>query len=285
MAKEIKPLEKKATVAKKVEKKKTAQKPAQKKVARPVSQPQKKQPDKRVKLLVGIINKGDEDKLADIVNECATALSFSGIGFGTARSSYMSYFGFNEIDKRITMSLIPSTAEHTILSAIGHGLKLYLVGRGIAFTVPLTGISSIISEGILSGEEKTDFQAGKALISKKKEIDRMHELVIAVVNRKYTDASIEAARAAGATGATVFHTKSCNNAKAETAIGTTVEQETDSLFFLTTLEYKNKIMEAVRDAAGLKTEGGAVIFSVPVDDLVGIGRFEDYVVGEEYKKQ
>ena len=110
----------------------------------------------------------------------------------------------------------------------------------------------------------------------------MHELVIAVVNSKYTDTAIEAARSAGATGATVFHTKSINNAKAEQAIGTTIDQETDSVFFLTNLEYKSKIMEAVRDAAGLKTEGGAVIFSLPVDDLVGIGRFEDYVDGEEY---
>ena len=33
-------------------------------------------------------------------------------------------------------------------------------------------------------------------------------------------------------------------------------------------------MEAIRDAAGLKTEGGAVIFSMPVDSLIGIGRFE-----------
>lgn len=112
----------------------------------------------------------------------------------------------------------------------------------------------------------------------------MHELVIAVVNRKYTDIAIDAARAAGATGATVFHTKSINNAKAEGAIGTTIDQETDSVFFLTTLEYKNKIMEAVRDAAGLKTEGGAVIFALPVDDLVGIGRFEDYIDGEEYQR-
>ena len=47
------------------------------------------------------------------------------------------------------------------------------------------------------------------------------------------------------------------------------------------MEYKERIMEAVRDAAGLKTEGGAVIFSLPVDDLVGIGRFEEYVDGEE----
>ena len=275
MNKEIK-AEKKATIAKKIEKQ-SEKKPIIKKIARPV---EKKTKNKTVKLLVGIVNKGDEDKLTEIVNECATAVSFSGIGHGTARSSYRSYFGFNEIDKRITMSLIPSTAEHAILSAIGYGLKLYLGGRGIAFTVPLSGISSIISEGILSGEEKSELAMQKAPISKKKEKNRMHELVIAVVNSKFSDAAIEAARAAGATGATVFHTKSSNNAKAETAIGTTIEQETDSVFFLTNLEYKNKIMEAVRDVAGLKTEGGAVIFSVPVDDLVGIGRFEEFVDGE-----
>lgn len=237
---------------------------------------------KRVKLLVGIINKEDEGRFTEIVNECCTAVNFSGVGHGTARSSYMTYFGFNEIEKRITMSLIPGTAEHNILSAVGHGLKLYLVGRGIAFTIPLSGISNILNDAILSGVDKPDKPTGKrAPISKKKEKEIMHELVIAVVNNKYTDVAIEAARSAGATGATVFHTKSINNQKAEQSIGTALNRETDSLFFLTTMEYKTKIMEAVRDAAGLKTEGGAVIFSLPVDDLVGIGRFEDYVDGEE----
>lgn len=238
----------------------------------------------RVKLLVGIINKEDEGRLTEIVNECATAVHFSGVGHGTARNSYMNYFGLGEVEKRLTMSLIPASAEHTILTAIGHGLKLYLVGRGIAFTLPLSGISNIINDAILSGVDKPDKPQGRrAPISKKKEKKTMHELVIAVVNTKYTDAAIEAARAAGATGATVFHTKSINNERAEGAIGTTINRETDSLFFLTTLEYKTQIMEAVRDAAGLKTEGGAVIFSLPVDDLVGVGRFEDYIDGEEHK--
>lgn len=241
--------------------------------------------DKRVKLLVGIINREDEERFTEIVNESAVALHFSGLGHGTAHSSYMTYFGFNEIDKKMTLSLIPGRLEHTILSEIGHGLKLYLVGRGIAFTVPLSGISNIINDAIISGIEKNDkVLTRQAPISKKKEKKRMHELVIAVVDRKYTDTAIEAARSAGATGATVFHTKSVNNQKAAQRIGTTISQETDSVLFLTTLEYKNKIMEAVRDAAGLKTEGGAVIFSLPVDDLVGIGRFEDYIDGEENDK-
>lgn len=231
----------------------------------------------RVKLLIGIVNKEDEMRLTEIINECATSVHFSGVGHGTAKNSYMNYFGLGEIEKRVTMSLIPASAEHNILSAVGHGLKLYLVGRGIAFTVPLSGVSSIIDNAILSGVDKPDKPTGRrAPISKKKEKQTMHELVIAVVNTKYTDAAIEAARAAGAAGATVFHTKSINNQRAEQSIGTTLNRETESIFFLTTLEYKTRIMEAVRDVAGLKTEGGAVIFSLPVDDLVGIGRFEDY---------
>ena len=237
--------------------------------------------DRRVKLLVGIINREDEKRFTDVVNECATALHFTGIGHGTANSSYMSYFGFNEIDKCVTMSLIPNYMEHEILSAVGHALKLYLVGRGIAFTLPLSGISNIINDAILESDDKIEKSLlSGAPVSKKKGNKKMHELVIAVVNDKYTDAAIEAAKAAGATGATVFHTKSANNAKAEQAIGTSLNTETDSVFFLTTVEYKTKIMEAIRDAAGLKTEGGAIIFSVPVDDLVGIGRFEDFVAEE-----
>jgi len=231
----------------------------------------------RVKLLVGIINKEDETRLTEIVNECSTAVHFSGMGHGTARLSYMNYLGLGEIDKRVTMSLIPASAEHNILGAIGRGLKLYLAGSGIAFTIPLSGISNIINDAILSGVDKPDkLSARRAPISKKKEKKIMHELVIAVVNTKYTDLAIEAGRAAGANGATVFHTKSINNDRAEQSIGTSISRETDSIFFLTTLEYKTRIMEAVRDAAGLKTEGGAVIFSLPVDDLVGIGRFDDF---------
>ena len=86
----------------------------------------------------------------------------------------MTYFGFNEIEKRITVSLIPGGAEHNILSAIGHGLKLYLVGRGIAFTIPLSGISNILNDAILSGVDKPDKPTGKrAPISKKKEKFRL----------------------------------------------------------------------------------------------------------------
>ena len=144
--------------------------------------------------------------------------------------------------------------------------------------MPLSGISNIVEEPILATSDK-EVRAAKSRVSKK-EKTTMHELVIAVVNEKYSDVAVEAARVAGATGATVFHTRSVDNAKIEGGMGTALPDETDSIFMLTTKEYKLKIMEAIRDSAGLKTEGSAVIFSMPVDDLVGIGRF-DSNMGDE----
>lgn len=222
----------------------------------------------QVKLLVSIISKADQAQLTSAVNGVATAMHFSGIGHGTARSNHRSYFGIDDVEKRVTFSLIPSNLEKQILAAVSRELKLYLFGKGIAFTMPLSAISSIVEEPILDSADKEKTPQGK------KEKKTMHELVIAVVNEKYSDTALEAARAAGATGATIFHTRSADNSKIEQAMGTAIPEETDTLFFLTSSEYKLKIMEAVRDSAGLKTEGSAVIFSMPVDDLVGIGRFD-----------
>ena len=229
-------------------------------------------PQKEVKLLVCILGKQAELRLPEVCNECCVSLHFSSIAFGTARSNYMSYLGLNEIEKRITYSLIPNYAEGRVLRAINKKLKLYLMGNGIAFTLPLSGISNIVSNAILTTPFREDSQPES---TSKKEKKQMHELIVAVVDQKYTDKVIERTRAAGATGATILHSRSIGNQQAEQIIGTTLSQETDTIAFLTSSEYKIKIMEAIRDVAGLKTDGTAVIFSLPVDSIVGIGRFEE----------
>lgn len=230
--------------------------------------------EKRAKLLVGIIRKEDEIAMTEACNDCCVSLHFSGIGYGTAKSNYLSYLGLDEIEKRVVYSLIPNYCESRVLRAINRKLRLYLPGNGIAFTIPLSGISSIIGNAILTTPMREDPNETQKNTSEK-ERNAMHELIIAVVNSKYTDKVLDCSRAAGATGATILHTHSINNKQAEQLIGTSFRQETDTIAFLTTYEFKAHIMEAIRENAGLKTEGGAVLFSLPVDSLIGIGRFDD----------
>ena len=236
----------------------------------------KKQQEGRVKLLVCILGRENEIALTEVCNEFCVSLHFSSIGFGTAKSNYMSYLGLDEIEKRVVYALIPNYVERPLLREINRRLRLYLMGRGIAFTIPLSGISSIVSRAILTTPLKEDGSVSpRAKKHTEKEYKKMHEMIVAVVNQKFTEVVVDAARAAGATGATILHTRSVNNAPAEQLIGTSLTQESDTVLLLTTNEYKGRIMESIRDAAGLKTDGGAVIFSLPVDSLIGIGRFEE----------
>ena len=114
----------------------------------------KRQDNRQVKMLVSIINKADQKTLTETLNQYTVAMHFSGIGHGTARSHYRSYFGIDDVEKRVTFSLIPNYLERTLLNAVGKKLKLYMSGNGIAFTVPLSTISSIIEEPILSISDK-----------------------------------------------------------------------------------------------------------------------------------
>lgn len=229
--------------------------------------------EKRPKLLVCILNKQDEMKLPEICNECCIALHFSSIAFGTARSNYISYLGLNEIEKRVTYSLIPNYCESRILKAINKKLKLYLTGKGIAFTIPLSGISNIVSNAILSTPYREESTVETT--HKKENAKKMHELIISVVDQKYTDKVLERSRAAGATGATILHSRTIGNKPAEQVIGTKLSQDTVTIAILTSYEYKAGIMEAIRDVAGLKTDGSAVIFSLPIHNLIGIGRYDE----------
>ena len=102
-------------------------------------------------------------------------------------------------------------------------------------------------------------------------MERTHELIVVAVQSGYAEEVMDAARNAGAAGGTLIHAATLNNKKAEQLIGVTLQNETDILLIVTKKEGKIAIMNAIRDAAGLKTDAGGVLFSLPVDHLVGVG--------------
>ncbi len=102
----------------------------------------------RAKLLISVVNRGDDEVLTELLNDFSVALSFSVMGKGTARSAVLSYLGIGTSEKAVMFSLIPESDEEAILSRIKDKLALYLVGHGISFTVPLSAVSEIVAGGI-----------------------------------------------------------------------------------------------------------------------------------------
>ena len=131
----------------------------------------------RVKLLVSIVNKRDEERIKDVIDEVSVALMIKFEGFGTAHSQVLDYLGIGETEKTVAFSLIPEGDEDLIMREIRNKISLYLVGRGISFTVPLTGISEIIANGITGAAAEKGIEEGKRMT----EETRKYDLIVAAV--------------------------------------------------------------------------------------------------------
>lgn len=225
----------------------------------------------RCKLLFSIVNHEDAERLKEVIDDCSISLTFTFAGTGTAHSAVLDYLGIGQTEKSILVSLFPETDEELIFREIRRKIALYRVGRGISFSVPLSGISEITAKGLMKAATEKTIDGRKIMKSE----DRKYDLIVAAIAVNHIDPAMEAARAAGAAGGTVIRARSTGNAKAEQFIGITLMEEQELLLILTKRENKLAIMQALSDTVGLKTEAGGVIFSLPVDKTAGIAAADE----------
>ena len=103
----------------------------------------------------------------------------------------------------------------------------------------------------------------------------MHfKLIIAMVSEDETDHIMDAARSAGATGATVL-----NQARGEgitatkTFLGLNLETQRDMLMFLVEEHMSRDILETIERIGKFeKNPGSGIAFQIDVEDVVGVKR-------------
>ena len=101
--------------------------------------------------------------------------------------------------------------------------------------------------------------------------EREYSLLVTAMQKGFAEEAAEAARSAGAAGGTVLSAATLNDKKAEQLIGVTLQKETDILLILVKNEAKDAITRAILQKTGLKTDGGGIVFSLPVDEIAGVG--------------
>jgi len=101
----------------------------------------------------------------------------------------------------------------------------------------------------------------------------MHfKMIIVFVEGTKTDTVMDAAREAGATGATVIHNARGEGLKvSKTFFGLSLETQRDVILFLVEEHLSRQILEEINDAGQLDTEPGTgIAFQIDVEDAVGI---------------
>lgn len=217
-----------------------------------------------VKLMVTIVDRGQGNRVVNIYRNRHVYLQFVCLCHGTASSEILDYLGLGDTKKDMVLSLVPDSAVENLLDSIIQKMKLSYPGKGIAFTVPLSGISGMVSQlvtkdqSMMEGESKPMDAKGK------------YDLIVAIVNQGYTGEVMDAAKSAGATGGTVIPARGISNEDAEKFLGISLLAEKEVVIILSRKEDKQNIMQAIAHSAGVKSPARGIVLSLPVETIVGL---------------
>ena len=107
------------------------------------------------------------------------------------------------------------------------------------------------------------------------------KIVFAPVKTHKTDPIVDAAKAAGATGATIIPARGTGMREAKTFFGLTLEDQTDIVMFLLEEHIVDPVLEAIRTAGEFSKPGTGIAFVLPVEKVIGmesqIERFKEEV--------
>lgn len=212
--------------------------------------------------LLFIITDNDK-KVEKIINKFKLPFNTITHGIGTASKSMLNFFGLDESEKYISMSLIPNYMENGIFERLNEYMKLKEVGNGIAFSVPLSSSSKYINDAFMKKEG--EIMEDNGLVK-----ERKYHLLVTIVNEGFADKVMNAAKKCGANGGTLINARELGGKNSFKFFNMTMEPEKDVVLIVCKNEEKNKIMETIINKVGVKTEGQGMCFSLPIDTTLGL---------------
>jgi len=96
------------------------------------------------------------------------------------------------------------------------------------------------------------------------------KLILSSVKTDITDKIVDAAKEAGATGATIIPARGTGIKEAKTFFGLSLEAQTDIVLLLVEEHLVGKILDRIKEAGQFHKPGTGIAFVVPVEHVVGL---------------
>ncbi len=98
----------------------------------------------------------------------------------------------------------------------------------------------------------------------------LFKLILSSVKADITDSIVDAAKEAGAIGATIIPGRGTGIKEAKTFFGLSLEAQTDVIMFLVEEHLVTQIMNSIQQAGEFHKPGTGIAFVLPVEHVVGL---------------
>lgn len=220
------------------------------------------------KLLITIVEHGTGDTISAFLNKKYHQASFLTKGVGTAGTELMSMLGLDSAYKDVIFTLASTDTLPAMLNELTGRKFIKSSGNGIAFTLRLSGIASLLHAALKSNGDEPVTNGGQDMGTN----NDGFSLVLAVSEPGYTDDIMKVASEAGATGGTVLYARGIGHEGPGKFLGINIQSEKEIVCILSPSEDRIKIMKAINDAFGIRSEqeANALVLSLPVEDMVQV---------------
>lgn len=219
----------------------------------------------RMVSLLSIVGRGRGAQYIRMLKEKGLFLNYQFVGAGTASSEMMDILGLGNNDKDIMLSFGTHKAIDKLCGEFSKAIGSSGAYGGIAMVISPSSFSRITAEIIKRNSSDIEKGDGSNMHS---EFD--YSLILISINRGYTDAVMQTAKKAGATGGTIIKARLAEAQEIEAYANTKLEEEKEIVTILAPNSIRNQILEDVNREFGLKSEAQGTVLSVPVDKVFKI---------------
>ena len=214
--------------------------------------------------VISIVNPEMESRFSDICRQLELPISIMMHGRGTATKNMLDLLGLASREYRIVMTVADRVKTASLIDEARRRLYIDAPGHGIVVATPIKSVGGTRTLSHLNnGNRPTEGTP---------DLNYNYEIILAIANEGHTDSVMDAARAAGARGGTVLHGKGTAGSKeAEKFFGISIASEKEVIMIVAKASEKTAIMKSIVTLAGVGTEAGAVVMSLPVTAVAGFG--------------
>jgi len=253
---------------------------------------------KACKMLILIVDYVHTESAYAAMRNIHVARPITMLARGSAKATWLEKLGLEESEKAVIFGIIRQERVYYALKLLEHLFQLNQEGSGIAFTLPLNahlGVKTLfrmmekyhaehsthsldkmhkkaiaikIRKAIQYSEEAMKDTQQNTPGEAKQEID--YKLIITIVNRGFSSDVIDAAREAGAKGATTLHGRGLGTRDVEMFFNIRVEPEKDIVLILVEKPITVAVMETIAERCHFTKPGHGISFALGVDEAIGL---------------
>lgn len=215
--------------------------------------------------VISIINPNMAKRMNAICEQLSLPMTLELLGRGTATKNMLELLGLGNRDYHIIMTVADKKQTATLIDEARRQLYIDAPGHGIIVATPIKSVAGGNTLSYLNGGRPDDGAP---------EFNYNYEIVLAIANEGFTDVVMDAARSAGARGGTVLHGKGTGSSDAEKFFKVSIASEKEVIMIVAKSSEKAEIMKSIVRQAGVGTEAGAVVMSLPVTEVAGFGMLD-----------